>query len=300
MTSSTAQIRRFTGPYGPCLELTNAYGRAVLALQGAQLLSWTPLGQSDVFWLTATPAAMPAPLRGGVPICWPWFARQGVPASSPQHGIVRTLPWKVIESHTQGELVSITLAPDWQQCPTDHKAVAESNLGVPVELLALTQTVVLHHDLSQHLLTRNLSKQPIRLTQALHSYFLIGDARQVHIDGLQGKAYLDKLHGFDRFEQSNPFAFEAACDRIYLETGNHFVLHDPVLCRTITLHTAHSESLVVWNPGANEGSKMADVGPQQWSQYFCFEASHAEPHGRILLEDCSCLLSQVIEVKTNA
>ena len=291
-------IRFFTGTYGPCIEMSSAQGLAIVALQGGQLISWVPTGGQEMFWLTPNPAPTPAALRGGVPVCWPWFARQGVPAAYPQHGVVRTLPWICISQEVTQEGPRVTLAPNWAHCSPAAKAQLEEALGIRWDQLALTQTIGLRgNSLQQALRTHNNSDKPLRLTQALHSYFAVGDARQVQISGLQGRDYLDKLQGFARVNQGAPFTFDAACDRIYTETQGHFTLHDPVKQRSIILTTAHSESLVVWNPGAAEASKMADVGIEQWPHFFCLEASQAEPHGHTLAPLAVGVLTQTIDWK---
>lgn len=301
--SSTDQaaprIRYFTGTYGPCIELSSAQGLAIVALEGGQLISWVPAGGEEVFWRTARPARAPAPLRGGVPICWPWFARQGVPEIYPQHGVVRTLSWTCLSQTIGPEGPSVTLAPDWAQCSPVARKQLEQALGVSVNHITLTQTIALQGQrLNQELVTYNGSDKPLRLTQALHTYFAVGDAREVQIDGLQNKHFLDKLQGFSRIQQVAPFVFDSACDRIYLETQGRFILTDPVKLRAITLLTEQSESLVVWNPGATEGAKMADVGPDQWPYFFCLEASQAEPHGVTLVPHAHGRLAQTLECRS--
>jgi glucose-6-phosphate 1-epimerase len=284
MNKTYLKDRNFIGIDGPCLELSGVWGSATVALLGGQLLSWIPSGGTEVFWVTATPAALPAPLRGGVPICWPWFARQGVSANHPQHGVVRTLNWTVTSQNIQTDHAHITLAPDWAQCTEQAKAWLEQYLGPDFETIGLLQSITFEDkQLTQELTTVNDSDHVLRLTQALHSYFRVGDVRNIQIEGLDNCDYLDKLQDFSRFRQPEPYAFGETCDRIYLNTQGQFTLTDPQLKRKIILQTERLEPLVVWNPGRVEGSKMADVGEAQWTQFFCLEASHAEPQGKTLL-----------------
>lgn len=290
------KIHNFIGPYGPCIELANSSGLAIVALLGGQLISWVPVGGTEVFWLTEAPAPLPAPLRGGVPICWPWFARQGVPNNYPQHGVVRNLPWKVHSSDIQPDQLGVTLVPDWSQCPPATLTMVENALGIQLEHLHLTQHLLLGQgQLKQTLHTVNSSDRPLRLTQALHSYFRVGDVRKLQVHGLQGKDYLDKLQGFARFHQAAPWAFDSACDRIYIDTEGHFTLTDPILGRTIVIRSENSESLVVWNPGAATALDMVDIGETLWPDFFCLEASQAEPKGVSVSPGASCSLSQTLE-----
>ena len=295
MQSSPPKVHNLTGLHGPCLELSNDWGRATVALTGGQLISWVPRGETEVFWLTASPAPSPTPLRGGVPVCWPWFARQGVPESYPQHGVVRTLPWTCLASEIEAKTIRVTLAPDWSKCSKVAKDMLVDLFKVRLDQLHLTQTIALSQDqLTQELVTVNASEQPVRITQALHSYFKVGDVRTIRVDGLQGKDYLDKLQGFARFHQSVPFQFDTACDRIYLDTQGHFKLDDPVFRRTLMLQTAYSESVVAWNPGSLDAFNMIDVGNAQWSDFFCLEASQAEPKGITVAPGATCRLKQTL------
>lgn len=71
---------------------------AVISVFGGQLLSFIPDGQPDVLWLSPTRAELPTPIRGGVPVCWPWFGRQGQSADVPAHGLVRTARWELLQA----------------------------------------------------------------------------------------------------------------------------------------------------------------------------------------------------------
>src|SRR5437868_1943805 len=95
------------------LRLATRHGTAILALHGAHLLSWLPAGQREVFWLSPASLPEPAPIRGGVPVCWPWFAKQGMPDSAPQHGPARTVPWEISAIHASSDdEISLSLAPE--------------------------------------------------------------------------------------------------------------------------------------------------------------------------------------------
>ncbi len=259
------------------LQLRTRHGVAVVALHGAHLLSWVPTDGRDVLWLSPQALPEPASIRGGVPVCWPWFATQRMPPDGKQHGPVRNLPWQVQAVHTCGdEEVSLTLQPCLEHAPRLNAWAPGLQMGLRITLgTALTQT--LH--------THNGGTQPYTLTQGLHSYFAVGDATQVRIDGLQGLRYQER-NAPDSAVQHTPFALDAqhpACDRIYdhvdqaIVASHRYTLVDPAWQRRIQIDTHGSQSLVVWNPGSAGVRAMADVPDEAWQDFFCVEAANAGP-----------------------
>ncbi len=268
-----------------CLQLSTVHGTAIVALHGAHLLSWIPTGQREVFWLSAASRPAPAAIRGGVPICWPWFGKQGMPQGAMQHGPMRILPWELSAVQADNaQRVSITLSP-CPATPTDD----------PVLKFAPHLQVALHLDLGETLVqtleTHNHGKQPFALTQALHSYFAVHDATLVQIQGLGGLRYEDKLLGTAGTLQQSVFQLNSACDRIYQQDSDdpshHYTLDDGVWCRRIHIRTHGSQSVVVWNPGADLARSMVDVPDAAWKDFLCVETTNAgqdvvllEPGGR--------------------
>ncbi|MEO6322355.1 MAG: D-hexose-6-phosphate mutarotase [Polaromonas sp.] len=277
---------------GPQLPATKTrHGTATLALQGAHLLSWIPTGQRDVFWLSPQSLPQPAAIRGGVPVCWPWFARQGMPADALQHGPVRNLPWEISAIHASSDdEVSLSLEP------CERFALAPD--------LRVSLRITLGKTLSQTLHTRNLGTQPFQLTQALHSYFAVGDAMQTGIEGITGLPYLDKLRGMAADIQRTPFAFDTACDRIYHHAAqgspdkskHRYTLKDPVWQRRIVIDTRGSHSVVVWNPGREGARAMADVPDDGWQEFFCIEAANAGANVISLAPGAAHCLGQILSV----
>ncbi|XFC41113.1 lytic murein transglycosylase [Stenotrophomonas indicatrix] len=240
---------------------------AAISVFGGQLLSFVPKGQPDVMWLSPKRAALPTPIRGGSPVCWPYFGRQGQGDDVPAHGFVRTLPWELQQARRLDDgSIELTLAPP-----------ALDTLG-----LRLAMTVRVGRELRQQLVTENTGKAPATITQALHNYFRVGDASKVDVDGVDGLDYLDKFENYAQpRRQQGPWSLRdprdpGRSDRIYTQAGGHYVLRDPVLKRRIDIRTEGSRSLVAWNPGADAAAKMADVG-DGWRDYVCLEAANAGP-----------------------
>ena len=259
---------------------------AAISVFGGQLLSFVPKGQADLMWLSPRRAALPTPIRGGSPVCWPYFGRQGQGDDVPAHGFVRTLPWELQQARRlQDGSIELTLAPP-----------ALQGLG-----LHLRMTVRVGRQLTQQLVTENTGSAPVTFTQALHNYFRVGDASTVEVDGVDGLEYLDKFENYAQpRRQQGPWSLRdprdpGRSDRIYTQAKGRYVLRDPVLKRRIDIHTEGSRSLVAWNPGAEAASKMADVG-EGWREYVCLEAANAGPDVITLPPGASHVLSQTLSV----
>lgn len=240
---------------------------AAISVFGGQLLSFIPEGQPDLLWLSPTRAALPTPIRGGVPVCWPWFGRQDQGDDVPAHGLVRTARWQLLQARYDDHG-----AVELQLAPVD---VSASGLHMQMQLR-------IGHQLRQQLTTDNIGSSPLTFTQALHSYFRVGDASRVEVDGLDGLQYLDKYEeGAPPRQQQGPWSLRdrrdpGRSDRIYTGAAGHYLLRDPVLQRQIEIRSEGSQTLVVWNPGADAAAKMADVG-DGWRDYVCLEVANAGP-----------------------
>ncbi|WP_246197412.1 D-hexose-6-phosphate mutarotase [Pseudoxanthomonas sacheonensis] len=248
----------------PALLIDTPLASAAISLHGGQLLSYAPRGFDDLLWLSPVSKRAPDAIRGGVPVCWPYFGRQGQSADAPQHGFARNTQWTLTDSNIDSEgAATIELAlPERADTP-----------------LRLKQTLHIGHELHQSLTTRNTGTETVVFTQALHTYFQVGDAERVRVSGLDGLTYADKYDG-DEHAQSGEWNLQdprdpGRSDRIYHRTGNRFALIDPVLHRRIDLTTSGSRSLVVWNPGASGIAAIGDAPADGWHRFVCLEAANA-------------------------
>jgi len=263
------------------------HATAAISVFGGQLLSFVPAGQQDVMWLSPQRAALPTPIRGGSPVCWPYFGRQGQGNDVPSHGFVRTLPWELRSARTLDDgAIELTLAPPPLQ-----------DLG-----LRLSMVVVVGAQLQQSLVTENTGAAPVTISQALHNYFRVGDATRVEVDGVDGLRYLDKYENYAQPRlQQGPWSLRdprdpGRSDRIYTQAGGRYVLRDPQLGRRLLIQTEGSRSLVAWNPGAEAAAKMADVG-NGWRDYVCLEAANAGPDTVTLAPGGRHVLRQTVSVQ---
>lgn len=255
------------GPGGiPVVDIANPLGQGRIAIQGAQLLSFTPAGQAPVVWLSPEAQFMTGKsARGGVPICWPWFGPAKQPGF-PTHGFARTAPWEVIEvsalengAHRLGFRLVRTDADD-EQWPYSTPLEVYYTLGSALEI---------------ELVTRNHSPQPITLGEALHTYFTVGDVREILIHGLDRGDYIDKVDGGQRKQQTGPIAIAGEVDRVYLDTAADCLIDDPVLNRRIRIAKRGGQSTVVWNPWQDKAAKLGDMGEAGYLGMVCVESGNA-------------------------
>ncbi|MFM8330476.1 MAG: D-hexose-6-phosphate mutarotase [Candidatus Methylumidiphilus sp.] len=255
-----------SGPTGLALaEIDNPHGRASLVLQGAHLIDWTPRGAQPVLWLSpkAHFAAGKA-IRGGVPICWPWFGAAADPAL-PAHGYARTTAWQVTASAERGDgATQIGLS-----LPQTAESLALWPHATPLRLC-----VTVGETLEIELVTGNLGAAAVRVGQALHAYFRVGDVRRIALHGLDGRPYWDKTDG-GRKTQAGPVLFTAETDRIYLDAPGDCLIDDPVLNRRIRVQKRGSASTIVWNPWAQRAGELADIGADAWPGMVCVESANA-------------------------
>lgn len=286
------QVRRIRHAGHDCLRLEVAHGSAIVALHGAHLLSWLPAGQREVFWLSPEALTEPSPIRGGIPVCWPWFGKQGMPANALQHGPARISPWQLTAvHHSSDDEISLSLAP---RMPGME--------GVPAGL-DVSLRITLGRTLGQTLHTRNLGAGAVALTQALHNYFAVSDAAGVAIEGLAGLPWHDRLRSATNTDvQTGLFALEQACDRTYYHPSSNgdphrpahrYLLHDPAWRRRIVIDTRGSQSVVVWNPGDEGARKIADMPDDGWRNFFCIETANAGPDVIKLPADAEHRLVQI-------
>jgi len=251
----------------PMVEVGNTLGKATIALQGAHIVSFQPNGEEPVIWMSddATFAAGKS-LRGGAPICWPWFGPHGSDSSLPGHGPARTVDWKIIASEaltdgrTRVDFEMLQNAKTQAMCGHDLSVQLHVIVGATLEIA---------------LQTKNLGTTSFTLGQALHTYFHVGDVRNVSVEGLEGCEYLDKMDGFSRKTQDGAVKITEETDRVYVGTGNTLCLIDPDLKRKIIIQNQGSSSAIVWNPWIETANKMGDLGVDGYLNMLCVETANA-------------------------
>lgn len=253
----------------PRLSIRGSTAEAEIYLHGAQLTCWQPHGHSPVLWLSDRASFKPdAAIRGGIPLCWPWFGPKPGDAAAKAHGFARTAEWSVhaVELLPDSSInVALTL--------TDRDVVGAN--AAWRNAFSLTMDITIGESLTLALITKNTGRASFDITEALHTYLEVGDIRQACITGLDGVTYVDQLAGGAHAVQAeSDLHFSAETDRIYL-TESSCQLRDPVLRRRIHVSKAGSGSTVVWNPWIEKTARLADMSANGWQSMVCIEAANS-------------------------
>jgi glucose-6-phosphate 1-epimerase len=251
---------RALSPQLTCLDIENAHATARISLLGGQVLSFKPKhdGRERLFVSDKTRWDGSKPVRGGIPVCWPWFgAHRGNP-SHPAHGFVRTRTWNLVSNEDHADYTRLVLeAPD-----TVHPGF-EGSAALQLEVLVgRALTVKLH--------SSNTGTLPCKLTMALHTYFSVADVRGCALEGLQG-SYSDKTLNWAMGATPQPYRFAAETDRIHLHAAPELRIVEAV-CAT-TIRSEGHDSIVVWNPWSTGVGNFADMSSAGWQQMLCVETA---------------------------
>ena len=239
--------------------------RGEMYLHGAHVTSWKPGEAQDALFLSPHSEWQDGrAIRGGVPVCFPWFGDKADDPHAPAHGFVRTKEWQ-LESITHNDLaVTVTMFTESGEdtrkwWPADFRLVHRATFGSALTL---------------ELIMTNTGSAPLRFEEALHAYFNVGDVRQARVSGLDGIHYLDKTDEFREKTQSGDIVITSETDRVYLDTEHSLELDDPVLQRGITIVKKNSRTAVVWNPWLEKARALPDLGGDEWTRMLCIETSN--------------------------
>lgn len=274
----------------PVVEIKNELASAVISLQGAHVLSWVPEQKNDVIWLSEDAVfAKGKSVRGGIPVCWPWFGAHESNSNYPAHGFARTVFWDVIAvKQLESAETQITFK-------LDTKKLEEKYQNMWPYATVAEYIITIGSKLNLELITFNNSDNEITLGQALHTYFNINDVRNTRLTGLDGKDYLDKTTGFNRKTQSGVVTIDSEIDRVYLNTADTLELDDTK--RKIIISKQDSFSTVVWNPWEEVANKMGDLGKNGYLKMLCVESANAADDTVLIQANKTHTLRVTYEVK---
>ncbi len=259
----------------PEIHVINRFCQAEISLLGGQVLTFKRVSDEHALLFCSEKAffQLGKGIKGGAPVCWPWFGDD--PEGRGAHGFARSSLW------------------DIEAITSDECGVTQIDLFLPQEVFAahpewpyasaLKTSIRLGKWLSISLETTNLSDRDMPLTQALHTYFKVGDCRQVSISGLENASYLDKVADFARLPASGePITFAGEVDRIYDNNVGEIALIDKSLGRTITIRSEGSGSAIVWNPWIEKAKAMADFAEHEYMDMVCIETANAGEDKQLL------------------
>jgi glucose-6-phosphate 1-epimerase len=262
------EIRFQAGPgelVSVCVQ--NEASSGEITLHGGHVVSWHPRGQAPVLWMSnSSHFRSDKSIRGGIPICWPWFGDHESDPKKPAHGFARISRFSVKRTYQR----------DDGSCGIELvlRDTPEMNSLWPGRF-SLSLTVEMGKSLSVQLTTHNTSNADAIYGAALHSYFRVGNVEQVKVDGLANTNYLDKVDRFARKLQDGAPQICGETDRVYLETESDVELIDPVLERRLRVRKCGSRTTVLWNPGAEKARDMTDFDDEGYRNMLCIEAANA-------------------------
>ena len=247
------------------VRITSPEAAAEMYLHGAHVTSWKPAGREEVLFLSSQSRWEPGhAIRGGVPICFPWFGDKTDDPKAPAHGFVRTQAWQ-LESIAQIEgSVTVSMVTESDEStlrwwPAEFRLLHRATFG---------------SELSLELIVTNQGRTSLRFEEALHAYFRVGNIEKARVRGLDTVHYLDKTDSNRKKVQQGEIVIASETDRVYLNTRDAIELEDAALRRITRVTKENSRTTVVWNPWVQKAHSLPDFADDEWKQMICIETSN--------------------------
>lgn len=251
---------------------------ARVALHGAHVMSWRPRDEEEVLYLSPDAIFSEGKaIRGGIPICWPWFNAHPTNSEMPSHGLVRGRFWELLDA-------------------SENEAGVTLRFEVKDGIWNALVTVRAGEDLEVSLESRNPNQIPLVVSGALHSYLAVSDIEQVRALNLDGAEYLDTVGEPTMRKQRGDVRFSEELDRIY-ESRSGVLLVDDLSGRTILIEKSGSPSTVVWNPWVKKAAALGDLPDEDYRKFCCIEAAIANDRAEIVPPGGSHVLMTRISVE---
>lgn len=249
------------------LRIQASLASAVIYVQGAHVAEFQPTGAQPVLFMSRKSQFAPGkPIRGGVPLIFPWFGPLVGFPHLPAHGFARTSDWEIEsligDAYSKVEVTFKLVSSDATRAVWPHDFV-------------LRHRIVIGDSLSMTLEVENTSDMEFQFEEAFHTYFSVGDIHQCRIEGLAGENFIDNLDGKKRKVQpAEPLRFIAETENVYLDTTATCEIIDPKLARRIVVNKSGSATTVVWNPWIEKSAVMKDMGNDEWKTMVCIETAN--------------------------
>ena len=253
------------------IEVTNERARAKIALQGAHLFHYEQKGRKPLLWLSETSFFETGrSIRGGIPVCWPWFGMHKSDPNLPQHGFARDFLWELLEANEAGDNSTELLF--------ELKSSPESMKLWPYRF-ELRLLITVSDELTVSLTTKNCATEAFEISSALHSYFAVSNIDNVNIEGLEGKKYFDALDKKYKIQKGDIHISEEI-DRVYQGVHGPIIIRDND--RTVKIESKGSSSAVVWNPWIEKCARMSAMKNDAYKTMLCIETANAMEDGQTL------------------
>ena len=252
----------------PVIEVNNEKAKAKVSVYSAQVISFQPAGEPQDLLFLSEAAYYKAgkAMKGGIPICWPWFGPDPEGKGRASHGFVRNRMWNLLSVEaTSAKETKIRLGVSADE---DTKKVWPYSFELVIEILVGEQLTV-------SLITQNTGDEAFSVTQAFHTYFTIGDVNKVRVTGLDNAPYIDKVDGGVEKTQHGDITVSEEVDRVYTKVKPELTIDDAALGRHIQISSTNSHTAIVWNPWKEISTNMADLEDNDYQRFICVETANA-------------------------
>ena len=271
----------------PCVRVTTPRVSGEVFLHGAHVTSWKPAEEEEALFVSSkTRWQDGTAIRGGVPVCFPWFSERAEDPKSPAHGLVRTKSWQLEAITHADNNVTVALSS------SADAATKKYWLGEFHVLFCVT----FGEQLRLELIVANRGDLSFRFEEALHAYYRVGNVEGVKLHGLGGVTYIDKTDGRKEKHQRGDVVLTGEMDRIYRNTSGAVEIEDRGLRRRVLIAKEGSRDTVVWNPWTDKAKAMFDMGTEQWRQFVCVETCNVGDHGITLAEGQTHTMAALISL----
>jgi glucose-6-phosphate 1-epimerase len=249
----------------PKIRVTVSSASAEIYLHGAQLTSWQPANSDEVIFLSGHSSWQEGrAIRGGIPVCFPWFRSKVDAPSAPAHGFVRTKEWQIESVKLAGESVVVSCSTESDEStrrwwPHEFRLVHILSIGTSLRL---------------QLIVANTGQTPFQFEEALHTYFRVSAAENVSVRGLDGITYLDNIDSNRKKTPTGDLILRTKTDNAYIDVSSAAELIDPAAGRTMRTEKENSATTIVWNPWLEGAASLSDLGDDEWRRFVCVEASN--------------------------
>jgi glucose-6-phosphate 1-epimerase len=260
-----AKIVRGNGDL-PKIQIDMPAASGGIYLHGAQVTSWRPKGAEEVLFVsTKSNWSDGKAIRGGIPVCFPWFRAKADDPQAPAHGFVRTREWQ-IESIAEEEEGAAAVLLSTQSDDSTKR-------WWPVDF-SLEYRITIGRELELELTVKNRGSSGIQFEEALHTYFNVGEVEEADVSGLDGVTYLDNRDENRRKIQLGAVRLKEQSDRAYVAATGEVIIADRVKGRVLKTVKQHSSSTIVWNPWRDGAARLADLGDDEWRRMLCVEGGN--------------------------
>ncbi len=248
------------------ISATEASGE--MYLHGCHVTSWKPRDAAEVLYLSPDSLFEDGrAIRGGIPVCFPWFGDKSDDPVAPAHGFVRAKEWQLESIEVDGKKVVVSMSTESDDdtrkwWPFDFRLVCRATFGRELEL---------------ELIVTNTGSSVFTFEEALHAYFAVESAESAFVLGLDATRYIDKTDKRIEKMQTGDVRFSTETDRVYLDTTSELQLFDPAMNRSIRVEKQNSHTTVVWNPWSEKSMALKDLGAGEWKRFVCIETSNVSP-----------------------